>query len=94
VAFDHDDPVPVIALMNRLAAGEKIDPVEAFEALEPYDAVIIGDVEACRRKIRRLDELGLDRLMCLMQMGTMSQETVMRSIRVTGEYLIPEFHKA
>ena len=81
-AFDHDDPVPVISLMNRQAAGEKIDPVEAYEALEPYDAVIIGDVEACRRKIRRLDELGLDRLMCLMQMGPMRHEDVMRSIRV------------
>ncbi len=76
--------------MNRQAAGEKIDPVEAYEALEPYDAVIIGDVETCRRKIERLEALGLDRLMCLMQMGPLSQEVVLRSIRVAGECLVPE----
>ncbi len=87
---DPNDPVPVIALMNRLSAGEKLDPVEAYEALEPCDAAIIGDVDTCRRKIMRLRELGLDRLMCLMQMGPLPHEVVMRSIRNAGESLIPE----
>ena len=90
---DLNDPVPVIALMNRLSAGEKIDPVEAYEALEPCDAAIIGDVETCRRKITRLKELGLDRLMCLMQMGPLSHEVVMRSIRNAGKFLIPELKR-
>jgi len=89
VDFDLDDPVPVIALMNRQLSGEKIDPVAAFEALEPYDAVIIGDIDTCRRKIERLQSLGLDRLMCLMQMGPLSHDVVMRSIRNAGELLIP-----
>jgi alkanesulfonate monooxygenase SsuD/methylene tetrahydromethanopterin reductase-like flavin-dependent oxidoreductase (luciferase family) len=79
--------------MNRLSAGEKIDPVEAYEALEPCDAAIIGDVETCRRKITRLQELGLDRLMCLMQMGPLSHEVVMRSIRNAGKFLIPELKR-
>ena len=94
-AFDLDpnDPVPVIALMNRQMAGEKLDPVEAFEALEPYDAVIIGDVEACQRKLRILEQVGVDRLMCLMQMGSIPHEVVMRSIRDAGEGLIPELEK-
>ncbi|NQZ97867.1 MAG: LLM class flavin-dependent oxidoreductase, partial [Myxococcales bacterium] len=91
--FDLNDPVPVIALMNRQLAGEKIDPVEAYEALEPYDAVIIGDVDTCRRKLERLRDLGLDRLMCLMQMGPLRHEVVMSSIRNAGE-LIPEFARA
>ncbi len=88
--FDPNDPVPVIALMNRQVAGEKIDPVEAFEALEPYDSVIIGDVDACLAKIQGLEALGLDRLMCLMQMGPMRHEAVMQSIRATGKFLIPK----
>jgi len=88
--LDRDDPVPVIALMNRQMAGEKLDPVEAYEALEAYDAVVIGDVESCRRKIHRLGQIGVDRLMCLMQMGSIPHEVVMRSIRDTGEILIPE----
>lgn len=89
-ALDLNDPVPVIALMNRLAVGQKIDPVEAYEALEPYDAVIIGDAETCLAKLRRLERLGVDRLMCLMQMGSIPHERVMRSIRDAGELLIPE----
>jgi alkanesulfonate monooxygenase SsuD/methylene tetrahydromethanopterin reductase-like flavin-dependent oxidoreductase (luciferase family) len=88
--LDLNDPVPVIALMNRQMAGEKLDPVEAYEALEPYDAVIIGDVDSCREKLRLLEQLGVDRLMCLMQMGSIPHEVVMRSIRDAGELLIPE----
>ena len=91
--LDRNDPVPVIALMNRQMAGEKLDPVEAFEALEPYAAVIIGDVESCRTKLRKLEQLGVDRLMCLMQMGSIPHEVVMRSIRDAGELLIPELAK-
>ena len=93
VEFDLNDPVPAIALMNRQHAGEKIDALEAFEALEPYGAVIIGDVDSCLEKITRLGELGLDRLMCLMQMGPLSHEVVMRSIRTAGESLIPELKR-
>jgi alkanesulfonate monooxygenase SsuD/methylene tetrahydromethanopterin reductase-like flavin-dependent oxidoreductase (luciferase family) len=92
--FDLKDPVPAIALMNRLVAGEKLDPVEAYEALEPYDAVIIGDVETCRRKLLRLEALGLDRLMCLMQMGPLGHNVVMNSIRNAGKLLIPELGRA
>ena len=94
VEFDLNDPVPAIALMNRQHAGEKIDPLEAFEALEPYGAVIIGDVDSCLEKITNMEALGLDRLMCLMQMGPLSQEVVMSSIRTAGEFLIPELKRA
>ncbi len=78
---------------HRQVAGEKIDPIEAYEALEAYDAVIIGDIDTCRRKITRLQELGLDRLMCLMQMTPLSHEVAMRSIRTAGEFLIPELKR-
>ncbi|MFO0690794.1 MAG: LLM class flavin-dependent oxidoreductase [Myxococcota bacterium] len=88
--LDPNDPVPVIALMNRQMAGEKLDPVEAFEALEPYDAVIIGDVDSCLAKLRKLEQLGVDRLMGLIQMGSIPHEIVMRCIRDAGECLIPQ----
>jgi alkanesulfonate monooxygenase SsuD/methylene tetrahydromethanopterin reductase-like flavin-dependent oxidoreductase (luciferase family) len=90
IAGDLDDPEPVIALMNRLHAGLEIDPVEAYEALLPLDSVIIGDVETCRRKLAAYAELGVDRLMCLMQMGHLPHEQVLRSIRVAGKFLVPE----
>ena len=87
--LDLNDPIPVIALLNRQMVGEKLDPVEVFEVMESIESVVIGDVDACEAKLRRYAEIGCDRLMCLMQMGGVEQEDVMQSIRLTGERLIP-----
>ena len=92
-ALDFDDPVPVISLMNRQRAGHELDPHEIYEALDPFDAVIIGDVDTCRRKFEKYAAIGVDNLMCLMQMAPIPHEMVMRSIRTTGQYLLPELAK-
>ena len=84
-----DDPVPVIALMNRQRAGQVLDPQEVFEALEPLDTAIIGDVESCREKLEKFAALGVDRLMCLMDFGALPHARVMESIRLAGKHLIP-----
>lgn len=86
-----NDPVHGIRLMNRLRAGQEIDPEEAYEALAGYDSIVIGDVDTCRTKLRKLADLGIDRVMCLKQIGGIAHDDVMRSLRVTGEHLIPEF---
>jgi alkanesulfonate monooxygenase SsuD/methylene tetrahydromethanopterin reductase-like flavin-dependent oxidoreductase (luciferase family) len=91
-AEDLNDPVPAIALLNRQRAGHALDPEEVYETLDPIDTVVIGDVATCRRKLRRIAEQGLDRLMCLMQFGPLPHESAMRSIRLLGEQLVPEFH--
>ncbi|MEE2665530.1 MAG: LLM class flavin-dependent oxidoreductase [Myxococcota bacterium] len=75
---------------TRQQAGHDLDPLEVCEALEPFDAVIIGDVDTCRRKLERYAECGVDRLMCLMQMGPVPHETVMKSIRTAGKHLVPQ----
>jgi len=85
---DLDDPVPVIRLLNRQLTGETVDPEEAFEVLESIESVVIGDVDACRKKIAAYDRLGVDRLMCLMSFGHVSQQDTLRSIGLTGEALI------
>lgn len=87
---DLDDPVPVIRLLNRQLMGEYVDPEEAFETLEAIESVVIGDVDACRKKIQGYREIGIDRLMCLMSFGFVAQDDVLRSIRLAGETLIPE----
>ena len=88
--IDLDDPVPVIRLLNRQLVGEELDPVEVYDVLESIDSVIIGDVETCRRKVSRFAETGVDRLMCLMQMGALPHELVMRSIELAGKHLLGE----
>jgi alkanesulfonate monooxygenase SsuD/methylene tetrahydromethanopterin reductase-like flavin-dependent oxidoreductase (luciferase family) len=90
VDLDPDDPNPIIRLMNRQVLGHDIDPLEAYEAMEDQDSVIIGDVQTCRRKIERFRDAGFGRLMGLMQFGHLSHEQAMASIRRVGEALIPE----
>ena len=87
--LDLKDPIPVIALLNRHLAGEKIDSLEVFEAMEAIESVVIGDVDACHEKMQAYADVGCDRLMCLMQMGAVPHADVMKSIRLTGEELIP-----
>ena len=86
--IDLDDPNPVIRLLNRQLLGEEIDPVEAFEVLEPLESVVIGDIAACRKKIDGYHAIGVDRLMCLMSFGRIAQEDVLSSLRIAGEELI------
>lgn len=86
-----DDPIPMIALMNRQRAGQRLDPEEVFDAIEPYETCLIGDIESCRRKLRGFEGVGVDRLMCLMQFGGLAQDRVLRSIELAGKYLVPEF---
>ena len=87
-AIDLDDPNPVIRLLNRQLLGEEIDPVEAFEVLEPLESVVIGDIAACRAKIAGYRAIGVDRLMCLMSFGHIAQADVLSSLRIAGEELI------
>ena len=89
--LDLDDPVPVIALLNRQMAGQPLDPEEVYEVLEPVESVVIGDEELCRKKMQGFADIGVDRLMCMMQIGALPHETVMQSIRRVGEILLPEF---
>lgn len=91
VDMDPDDAHPIVRIMNRQALGYELDPVEVYEALEPLESVIVGDVETCRRKIQRYADAGVDRLLCLFQYGQLSHDDAMNSIRVLGESLIPEF---
>ena len=90
---DLNDPVPAIALMNRQRAGHALDPEEVYEAIRPIDTVVIGDVATCRRKLENLAAQGLDRLMCLMHFGALPHAAALRSLRVVGERLLPEFHR-
>ena len=91
--IDLNDPVPVIRLLNRQLMGEKLDPEEVLSVLQEIESVVIGDVDECRAKIEGYRKIGIDRLMCLMSFGYIRQEDVLRSIRLTGEALIPEFSR-
>ena len=86
---DLDDPNPVVRLLRHAAAGRDVSPEEAYETLDPLDSIIIGDVETCRRKMQRYKDIGVDRLMCFMQIGDLPHDSIMRSLRITAEELMP-----
>jgi len=65
--------------------------MQAHEVLEPLDSVIIGDPDHCARKVQEYVNIGTDRLLCLMQIGRVPHEAVMRSTKLAGGYLIPLF---
>jgi len=85
------DEIPAIALLKRLAKGERVSNEEAHETLEALDSVIIGDPDHCRAKAAKYDGIGTDRLLCLMQFGSVPHEAVKTSMRLAGEHLIPAF---
>ena len=87
---DPNDPVPVIRLLNQQLHGQTLDPEEVYEVLDALDSVVIGDPATCLRKIERYAELGVDRLMGLMQFGALPQNAILDSIRIAGEVLIPK----
>jgi alkanesulfonate monooxygenase SsuD/methylene tetrahydromethanopterin reductase-like flavin-dependent oxidoreductase (luciferase family) len=89
----REDEHPVVALVKRYAAGEFISNEEAYEMLSPLDSVIVGDPESCRRKVEGYADLGVDHLMCFMQIGDLGQEAILAGMRNVGKYLIPHFDR-
>ncbi len=87
------EEVPVVALLKRMAAGERPSNEEVFETLEPLPSVIIGDVESCRRKIEAYADIGVDRLMCLLQFESIPHARILRSLRTIGDRLIPLYDR-
>ncbi len=88
---DLTDANPVIALLKREFAGEEISNEEVFETIRHLDSVIIGDVASCRAKMARFEEAGVDRLMCLVQMGEVPHRQILDTIGLIGRELLPHF---
>ncbi len=88
---DVTDPNPVVELMKREFAGEDISNEEIFETIRHIDTIIIGDVETCRKKMQKFKDVGVDRLMCLVQMGEVPHEEVLETIKIIGKELLPDF---
>jgi alkanesulfonate monooxygenase SsuD/methylene tetrahydromethanopterin reductase-like flavin-dependent oxidoreductase (luciferase family) len=79
-------------LIGRVLAGEDVSDEEIFTVLSAQDSLIVGSPDTCRKKLRKYADLGIDRLMCLQQIGSIGDEEVMTSIRLIGD-LISEFDR-
>jgi alkanesulfonate monooxygenase SsuD/methylene tetrahydromethanopterin reductase-like flavin-dependent oxidoreductase (luciferase family) len=77
-------------VIGRVMQGEAVPDAEVFDTLSAQDSLIVGSPETCRRKMQLFADLGIDRLMCFQQVGSLPHDKVMKSIRLVGE-LIREF---
>lgn len=90
--IEPDDP-DVLVLLKLMAKGEKVSFRDAHEVLEKLDCVIIGDPDHCIEKVEGYRGIGADRLMCLMQFGTIPHADVVRSIGMWGADVAPAFQR-
>jgi alkanesulfonate monooxygenase SsuD/methylene tetrahydromethanopterin reductase-like flavin-dependent oxidoreductase (luciferase family) len=67
----------------------KFDPRDFNES----DMIIIGDPDQCYEKLVKYHELGVDSVICYVQFGHLSHESVMRTIELLGTEVIPRLEK-
>ncbi len=90
------DKVDNIAYMNehlaaaRAAVARGEAPPSAASLLYNLDHAI-GDPDTAIAYVQRLEEAGCDDVMCLIQMGTLTQDQQLETIRLWGEKVIPKF---
>jgi alkanesulfonate monooxygenase SsuD/methylene tetrahydromethanopterin reductase-like flavin-dependent oxidoreductase (luciferase family) len=75
-------------LLN-LSATSKTD----VQRYQDQDMIIIGTPDMCLEKVIRYAEAGVDQLLCYMQFGMLPHESVMRSIELMAEHVIPELER-
>jgi alkanesulfonate monooxygenase SsuD/methylene tetrahydromethanopterin reductase-like flavin-dependent oxidoreductase (luciferase family) len=76
------------AAMAAIARGEA--PPTAASALYNLDHAL-GDTDTAISYVQRLADAGVDNCMCLIQMGTLTQDQMLETIRLFGEKVIPHF---
>ena len=51
---------------------------------------VVGDPERCYQKMKHYADLGVDQLICYVQFGHNSHESVMKTIELLGKEVLPE----
>jgi alkanesulfonate monooxygenase SsuD/methylene tetrahydromethanopterin reductase-like flavin-dependent oxidoreductase (luciferase family) len=75
-------------LLKPLIEGDI--PVDHFDTA---DMIVVGDPEQCFNKMKHYADLGVDQLICYVQFGYHSHESVMKTIELLGKEVIPELEK-
>ena len=66
----------------------------SYEDLDQEDMVIVGDPDKCIKKLEHYKRVGIDRVLCLMQVGQISHEAVLKSIELFGKHVVPHFDQS
>ena len=87
-----DRPLGEIDVPRDDFTEEDLEAAMAFRADPGAEAgMIVGDPGAAREAVSRFKAAGVDELICVMQMGTVPHEVILRSLRTFAEKVIPHF---
>lgn len=86
--FSQEERDRTFPFLSQNAAGN-FTPSQFNEA----DMIIVGDPDRCLEKMLRYAELGVDQLICYVQFGHLPHESVVRTIELLGEHVIPELER-
>jgi alkanesulfonate monooxygenase SsuD/methylene tetrahydromethanopterin reductase-like flavin-dependent oxidoreductase (luciferase family) len=89
--FPHFSPEQKSARFPLLEARQqgKFSPQEFNDA----DMIIIGDPDQCYEKLVKYHEIGVDSVICYVQFGHLSHESIMRTIELLGTEVLPRLEK-
>ncbi len=76
--------------LARAAMARGDAPPTAASSMYNTDHAL-GDAATAIDYVQRLQDAGVDNVMCLIQMGTLTQDQQLETIRIFGEQVIPKF---
>jgi alkanesulfonate monooxygenase SsuD/methylene tetrahydromethanopterin reductase-like flavin-dependent oxidoreductase (luciferase family) len=85
VHLSEAEKASTFPLMKPLLDGNI--PVQTFH---DADMLVVGDPERCIQKMKHYADLGIDQLICYVQFGYHSHESVMKTIELLGKEVRPE----
>jgi hypothetical protein len=86
--FSQEEKDKAFPLLNMQMKGD-FDP----KIFNDADMIVVGDPDQCFEKMVKYHELGVDQLICYVQFGHLSHESVMRTIELLGTEIIPRLEK-
>ncbi|MFO0690239.1 MAG: LLM class flavin-dependent oxidoreductase [Myxococcota bacterium] len=85
VHLPESEKAAAFPLLEPLIGGNI--PVQTFH---DADMLVVGDPERCLQKMKHYADLGVDQLICYVQFGHHSHESVMKTIELLGKEVRPE----
>jgi len=90
--FGSDRPVgPLDIDRDELSAEDLKESMANRNTSGSPVAMIVGDPDCAIETIERFEDIGVDELILVMQMGTVPHELVMESIKTFADKVMPEF---
>jgi len=94
--FTLDWELPELSQPERDATFPLLKPLledgidDLIGHFDEADMIVVGDVDTCYEKMKHYADLGVDQLICYVQFGYHSHESIMRTIELLGKEIIPE----